>query len=94
MQTNYPDLRAWLYDQENFEGFMKKSAYACSIQDNEAIDAVQMLDINGKIQPSSIVIVMPDNSYKEFWQEVHDVQILDVCYSDRLASYSKYFLIY
>ena len=73
---------------------MKKSAFTCIIQDNHTLNTNQMLDINGKLQPSSIVIVMPDNSYKEFWQEVYDVQILDVPYSDRLAGYSKYYLIY
>lgn len=90
---DYPELRNWLATQEAFENYMKKSPYLCIIKDNEAMTAIQMLDFNNKITPSTIVIVLDDGSYKEFWMEVYENQ-QNVPYEIRLASYSKYFLIY
>ena len=90
---DYPELRDWLATQESFENYMKKSPYLCIIRDNEAMTAIQMLDFNNKIQPSTIVIVKDDGSYEEFWMEVYNNQ-QNIPYEIRLASYSKYFLIY
>ena len=90
---DYPELRNWLATQESFENYMKKSPYLCIIKDNEAMTAIQMLDFNNKIQPSTIVIVRDDGSYEEFWMEVYNNQ-QNIPYEIRLASYSKYFLIY
>ena len=90
---DYPELRDWLATQESFENYMKKSPYLCIIKDNEAMTSIQMLDFNNKIQPSTIVIVKDDGSYEEFWMEVYNNQ-QNIPYEIRLASYSKYFLIY
>jgi len=90
---DYPELRDWLATQESFENYMKKSPYLCIIKDNEAMTAIQMLDFNNKIQPSTIVIVKDDGSYEEFWMEVYNNQ-QNIPYEIRLASYSKYYLIY
>lgn len=93
MQTDYPELRAYLASQENFEYYMKKNAYMCIIKDNEAYNAIQMLDFNNKVSPSTIVVVLEDGSYQEFWYDVY-VNQQNVPYDIRLASYSKYYLIY
>lgn len=93
MDFDYPELRAWLASQENFESNMMKSPWTCIIKDNEALTAVQMLDWNSKIQPSSIVIIKEDGSYVEFWLEVY-VNQQNIPYDERLAMYSKYYLIY
>jgi hypothetical protein len=93
MQTDYPELRAWLAQQENFEANMKRSPWICTIKDNQALDAVQMLDWNHKIQPSSIVVIMSDGSYREFWDDVYHDQ-KNVPYDLRLPTYSASFLIY
>lgn len=93
MQTDFPDLRAYLASQESFEFYMRKSAYLCTIKDNEAMTAVQMLDFNNKIQPSSIVVVLADGSYQEFWYEVY-INQQNIPYHVRLATYSAYFLVY
>jgi hypothetical protein len=90
---DYPELRDWLATQETFENFMKKSPYLCIIKDNEAMTAIQMLDFNNKIQPSSIVIVRDDGSYEEFWTEVYKNE-KNIPYDIRLPMYSQYFLIY
>jgi hypothetical protein len=92
MQTNFPELRAWLYDQENFQTSMGKSAYQCSIQDSLSLTPCEILTANSRIQPSSVVVIMPDGSYKEFWQDVYDDQ-KNIPYGDRLAMYSASFLI-
>lgn len=93
MDFDYPELRAWLASQENFESNMMKSPWTCIIKDNEALTAIQMLDLNSKIQPSSIVIIKEDGSYVEFWWEVY-VNQQNIPYVERLAMYSKYYLIY
>ena len=90
---DYPELRNWLATQESFENFMKKSPYLCIIRDNEAMTAIQMLDFNNKIQPSTIVIVLDDGSYQEFWYEVY-INQQNIPYDIRLPMYSKYYLIY
>jgi hypothetical protein len=90
---DYPELRDWLATQESFENYMKKSPYLCIIKDNEAMTAIQMLDFNNKIQPSSIVIVRDDGSYEEFWTEVYKNE-KNIPYDIRLPMYSQYFLIY
>jgi hypothetical protein len=92
-KIDYPDLRAYLASQEAFEYYMKKNAYVCDIQDNEAITAVQMLDFNNKVSPSTIVIMKDDGSYQEFWYEVY-INQENIPYDVRLASYSKYYLVY
>jgi hypothetical protein len=93
MQTDYPELRAWLATFPNFQSNMGKSPWLCTIKDNEAMNAVVMLDANSKIQPSSIVVVMPDGSYKEFWQDAYDNE-KNIPYDIRLPTYSAYFFIY
>jgi hypothetical protein len=93
MEFDYPELRAWLADQENFETNMKKSPWTCVIKDNEALTAVQMLDWNSKIQPSSIVIKKDDGTYIEFWLEVYQNQ-QNIPYDIRLATYPQYYFIY
>lgn len=93
MQTDYPELRDYLSQQEGFENYMKKSIYLCIIKDNEAYDPIKTLELNAKIFPSTIVVVMPDNSYKEFWLDVYEDQ-KNIPYEIRLASYSKYYLIF
>lgn len=93
MQTDYPELRAYLAQQENFETNMKKSAWVCTIKDNEALTAVQMLDWNSKIQPSSIVIKKEDGSYTEFWWEVY-INQQNIPYDTRLPMYPAYYLVY
>jgi hypothetical protein len=93
MQTDFPELRAWLADQENFQTNMGKSAWTCTIKDNEALNAPAMLDANSKIQPSSIVVIMPDGSYKEFWQDVYDDE-KNIPYDIRLPTYSASYLVY
>ena len=90
---DYPELRNWLASQESFENYMKKSAYLCTIKDNEAMTAIQMLDFNNKIQPSTIVIVKNDGSYDEFWHEVY-VNQQNIPYDIRLPMYSQYYLIF
>lgn len=90
---DYPELRNWLATQEAFEGYMRKSPYLCIIRDNEAMTAIQMLDFNNKVQPSTIVIVKDDGSYEEFWMEVYNNQ-QNIPYDIRLPMYSKYYLIY
>lgn len=92
-KTDYPELRAYLASQENFEFYMKKNAYICDIKDNEAVTAVQMLDFNNKVTPSTIVIMMPDGSYKEWWLEIYE-NPQNVPYDIRLPTYSKFYLIY
>jgi hypothetical protein len=93
MQTDYPELRSWLAQQPNFENGMRKSPWLCTIKDNEALTSLQMLEFNNKIQPSSIVVVMPDGAYKEFWADVYENE-QNVPYDIRLPTYSAYFLIY
>lgn len=93
MQTDYPELRAWLAAQENFQTNMGKSPWTCNIKDNESLSAPAMLDANSKIQPSSIVVIMPDGSYKEFWQDVYDNE-QNIPYDIRLPTYSASYLVY
>jgi hypothetical protein len=93
MQTDYPELRNYLAQQENFESYFKKSPYMCTIKDNETLTALQMLEFNSKIQPSSIVVIMPDGSYDEFWNDVYKNQKNEP-YDIRLPTYSQYYLIY
>lgn len=93
MDFDYPELRKWLSEQENFECNMKKSPWTCTIKDNQQLTAVQMLELNSMIQPSSIVVIMPDGSYKEFWLDVYENQ-QNIPYNIRLPSYSNYYLIY
>ena len=93
MNTNYPELRTWLSNQENFETVMKKSAWLCTIQSNNDTTAVQMLQFNNKVQPSSIVVKMQDDSFKEFWLDVYENQE-NIPYDIRLPTYSEYYLIY
>jgi len=93
MQTDYPDLRSYLASQENFEYYMRKNAYMCTIKDNEALTAVQMLDFNNKISPSTIVIMKEDGSYQEFWYETY-INQQNIPYDVRLASYPHYYLVY
>jgi len=93
MQTDYPELRAWLADQENFESNMGKTAWTCNIKDNEALTAVEMLLWNSRIQPSSIVIKKDDGSFIEFWWEVY-INQQNIPYEIRLASYPHYYIIY
>lgn len=90
---DYPELRNWLSTKESFEGFMRKSPYLCTIRDNEAMTAIQMLDFNNKVQPSTIVIVKNDGSYEEFWYEVY-VNQQNIPYDIRLPMYSQYYLIF
>lgn len=90
---DYPELRDWLATQESFENYMKKSPYLCIIKDNEAMDAVKMLDFNNRIQPSTIIIMMPDDSYQEFWYETY-INQQNIPYEERLAMYPAYFLVY
>jgi hypothetical protein len=90
---DYPELRNWLSTQESFENYMKKSPYLCTIRDNEAMTAIQMLDFNNKIQPSTIVIVKNDGSYEEFWNEVY-VNQQNIPYDIRLPTYSQYYLVF
>lgn len=93
MDFDYPELRAWLATQENFEINMKKSPWTCIIKDNESLTAVQMLDWNSKIQPSSIVIKKDDGTYVEFWWEVY-VNQQNIPYDIRLPMYPQYYFIY
>jgi hypothetical protein len=90
---DYMELRDWLATQESFENYMKKSPYLCIIKDNDAMDAIKMLDFNNKVQPSTIVIVLEDGSYQEMWYEYY-INQQNIPYHIRLASYSKYYLIY
>jgi hypothetical protein len=93
METDYPELRQYLSEQESFEAYIKKSPWLCTIKDNEALTAVQMLDFNNRIQPSTIVIMLEDGSYQEFWYETY-INQQNIPYDIRLASYSKYYLVY
>lgn len=93
MDFDYPELRAWLAEQPNFQSNMGKSPWTCTIKDNEQFTAVQMLDINSKIQPSSIVIKKDDGTYVEFWWEVY-INQENIPYDIRLASYPQYYFIY
>jgi hypothetical protein len=93
MYTDYPELRQYLSEQENFESYMQKSAWLCTIKDKEAMSTVQMLALNNKMSPSTIVVLMDDGSYCEFWDDVYKNQ-QNVPYEIRLASYPAYFLIY
>jgi len=93
METDYPELRQYLSEQESFEAYIKKSPWLCTIKDNEALTAVQMLDFNNRIQPSTIVIMKDDGSYQEFWYETY-INQQNIPYDIRLASYSKYYLVY
>lgn len=93
MQTDYPELRSYLAQQENFEATMKKSAWTCTIKDNEALTAFQMLEWNSKIQPSSIVVKKDDGSYDEFWNEVY-INQQNIPYVERLPMYPEYYIIY
>ncbi len=93
MQTNFTELRNFLLEQEGFENGMKKHPYMCTIKDNNEMTALEMLEFNNKIKPSSIVVRMPDNSYKEFWAEVYENQ-QNIPYDIRLPTYSAYYLIY
>ena len=90
---DYSELRSWLSSHEYFETFIKKSSYLCTIKDNNTMTAVQMLEFNNRIQPSSIVVIMPDGSYKEFWWDVYENE-QNVPYDIRLPTYSNYYLIY
>jgi len=92
MQTNYPELRAWLNQIDYFPTMMKKSTYMCTIQDNQALTVLQMLEGNNLIQPSMIVVVMPDGTYKDFWQECYENE-QNIPYEYRLASFSASFLV-
>ena len=91
---DYPELRDWLSHQMGFESTLHKSASVCTIKNNNAMTALCMLDLNNKIAASTIIIVMPDGSYKEFWLEVQENQILDVPYHERLESYSTFFFVF
>ena len=93
MQTDYPDLRAYLATQEAFEAYMRKSPYLCTIKDNEAFTALQMLQFNNTISPSTIVILKDDGSYQEMWYEYY-VNQQDIPYHIRLEGYPRYYLIY
>ena len=93
MDFDYPELRGWLAQQENFEINMKKSPWTCIIKDNESLTAVQMLDLQSKIQPSSIVIKKVDGTYIEFWWEVY-INQQNIPYDERLSSYPQYYFIY
>jgi hypothetical protein len=93
MQTDYPELREWLAQQENFEQNMKKSPWTCTIKDNEALTAVEMLTWNSKIQPSSIVIKKEDGSFVEFWWEVY-IDQQNIPYDIRLPMYPQYYIVY
>lgn len=93
MEMDYLELRAYLASQESFENYMKKSPYTCTIKDNEALTAIQMLDFNNKVSPSTIVIMKDDGSYQEYWYEVY-INQQNVPYDIRLASYPKYYLVY
>jgi hypothetical protein len=93
METDYPELRQYLSEQESFEAYIKKSPWLCTIKDNEALTAVQMLDFNNRIQPSTIVIMKDDGSYQEFWYETY-INQQNVPYEIRLASYPHYYLVY
>jgi hypothetical protein len=93
MQTNYPELRAWLQQQEGFPTYIGKSPYLCTIQDNQALGAVQMLEANSMIRPSVIIVVMPDGTYKDFWQDCADNE-QNIPYDIRLPSYSASFIVF
>jgi hypothetical protein len=93
MQTDYPELRAWLAQQESFEQNMKKSPWTCTIKDKEALTAVEMLTWNAKIQPSSIVIKKEDGSFVEFWYEVY-IDQQNIPYDIRLPMYPQYYIVY
>jgi hypothetical protein len=93
MNFDFPELRTYLSQQENFNSAMGKSAWMCTIRDNNTFTAVQMLDHYSKIFPCSIVVTMPDGSYKEFWADVRDDE-KNIPYDIRLAQYSAYFFIY
>jgi hypothetical protein len=93
MEFDYPELRAWLADQENFQSNMMKSPWTCTIKDNQQLNAVQMLDIQTKIQPSSIVIKKDDGTYIEFWWEVY-INQQETPYDIRLATYPFFYFIY
>lgn len=90
---DYPELRAYLASQENFEAYMRKNAYLCVIRDKQAISPVKALEFNNKIQPSTIVVTLPNGEYQEFWYEVY-IHQENIPYEERLASYSEYFLVY
>jgi hypothetical protein len=92
MQTDYPELRAWL-ENNDYQNAMQKNIYLCSIKDKEAYTALQMLNFNNKIQPSLIIVVMPDGSYKDFWLDVYQDE-KNIPYEFRLPTYSEYFLVY
>jgi hypothetical protein len=93
MNFDFPELRTYLSQQENFDSAMHKTAWMCTIKDNISLSAIQMLDLGGKIYPSSIVVKMPDGSYKEFWADVNEDE-KNIPYDIRLASYSEYFFVY
>lgn len=71
---------------------MKKSPWLCTIKDNEALTAVQMLEFNNKIQPSTIVI-KKDGQFMEFWYEVY-INQETTPYDIRLPRYPEYYLVY
>lgn len=91
---DYVALREWLSQLPCFEMNMRKSLYLCTIKDNESVPALQMLDLNSKISPSAIIVVMPDGSYKDFWHDVLDKSLPEISYGERLASYSASYIIY
>jgi hypothetical protein len=93
METDYSELRQYLASQESFENYMRKSPYVCTIKDNDALTALQMLDFNNKVSPSTIVIMKDDGSYQEFWYETY-INQQNVPYEIRLASYPHYYLVY
>ena len=93
METDYPDLRAWLSNQDNFESNMRKSAWTCSIKDNEALTADEILTWNYKITPSSVVIKKEDGAFDEFWNEVY-VNQMNIPYGERLQMYPQYYIVY
>jgi hypothetical protein len=93
MQTDYPELRAYLNTIDYFPTVMKKSPWLCSIKDNEALTAVQILEWNNVIQPSYIFFKREDGSYEDFWNECA-VNEKNIPYDIRLASYSHFYIVY
>jgi hypothetical protein len=93
MQTDYPELREWLNAKEGFPTNMKKSPWTCSIKDNEALTAVQILEWNSNIQPSYIIIKKDDGTYDDFWNECY-VNEQNIPYDIRLPMYPHYYIVY
>jgi hypothetical protein len=93
MDFNHTELREFLSQQPTFEYHLKKCAWTCNIKDNTELTALQMLELNAKISPSSIVVILDDGTITEFWMDVYLNQ-KDTLYHERLESYSKYYLVY